>query len=113
MSRHQSTAWWGESNKKPAFQRVSSLKIAILRPFVGMSERERTRTSNQWLKRLHPSFYFLQPRALSFPRVLWTLVKRSSWKELYPLSQRIRVQCIRFFTSPLDRWFELENMHML
>lgn len=36
MSRHQSTAWWGVDNEKPAFRRVSSLKMANIRLFVGI-----------------------------------------------------------------------------
>jgi len=58
MSRHESTAWWGKDNEKPAFQRVSSLKLAEKRPFVGDVSAVGLEPTTNGLKGCYPVFAF-------------------------------------------------------
>ena len=69
-------------------------------PFLGVSERGRARTCNQWLKRPAVRINFSHPKAYCFRPIHWTVLKQVSWMHV-KVGQHFHVQWTRLPTDGL------------
>ena len=108
---------WQSKNLKNEYIGIQNIFVAPLHPpmgrsgefkkqppFLGVSERGRDRTCNQWLKRPAVQIRFSHPKAYHFRPIHWTVLKQVSWMRV-KVGQHFYVQ---WTSLPTD---ELVNFH--
>ena len=82
-------------------------------PKVGASERGRTRTCNQWLKRVLVITGCLRPRACLSTRVLWTTGQTSLLELIFKVSNHFLLTKFRVIPPLFDRIYILKACWLL